>query len=260
MGNLMQDIRYAFRMLLKNPGFTVVAVIAVALGIGANSAMFSVINAVLLRPLPYNEPDRLVTIWEESPQRDMYELPVSLANFRDWVDQNTVFEQISAYTFANMNLSGAGEPERLLAVRTSANLFSLVGAVPLLGRPFLAEEDKEGANRVAILSHALWQRRFSSDSRIVGESVTLNNQSYTVVGVMPASFQFPVGFGYLGKVLNDPVDLYIPIAATGHEAVRGSFAFFSIGRLKQGVNIDQARAEMTAIEGRIVQQYPGENS
>ena len=260
MGNLVQDVRYAVRMLLKNPGFTFVAVIAVALGIGANSAMFSVINAVLLRPLPYHEPDRLVTIWEESPQRDMYEMPVSFANFRDWVDQNHVFDHISAYTFANMNLSGTGEPTRLLAIRASANLFSLVGAAPLLGRPFLPEEDKEGANHVVILSQGLWQRRFSSDYGIVGQSLTLNNQSYTVVGVMPASFQFPVGFGYLGKVLNDPVDLYVPLAATSQEAHRGSYSFFSIGRLKPGVTIDQARAEMTAIEGRIEQQYPGETA
>ena len=252
----MQDVRHAVRMLLKNPGFTIVAVIAVALGIGANSAMFSVINAVLLRPLPYHEPDRLVTIWEESPQRDMYEIPVSLANFRDWEDQNNVFEHISVYTFTNLNLSGAGEPEQLLAVRSSANLFSLIGAAPLLGRPFVPEEDNEGASRVVILSQGLWQRRFSSDSGIVGRSLTLNNQSYTVVGVMPANFQFPIGFGYLGKVLNDPVDLYVPLAAASKEAVRGSFAFFSIGRLKPGVSIDQARAEMTAIESRLEQQYP----
>ena len=256
----MQDVRYAVRMLLKNPGFTFVAVIAVALGIGANSAMFSVINAVLLRPLPYHEPDRLVTIWEESPQRDMYEMPVSFANFRDWVDQNHVFEHISAYTFTNLNLTGAGEPARLLAVRSSANLFSLVGAAPMLGRPFLPEEDKEGANRVVMLGQGLWQRRFGSDSGIVGQSLTLNNQSYTVVGVMPASFQFPVGFGYLGKVLNDPVELYVPLAATGKETVRGNYSFFSIGRLRPGVTIDQARAEMTTIEGSLEQQYPGGNT
>ncbi len=260
MGNLMQDVRYAVRMLLKNPGFTLVAVLAVALGIGANSAMFSVINAVLLRPLPYHEPDRLVTIWEESPERDMFEMPISFANFRDWEDQNHVFEYISAYTFTNLNLTGAGEPARLLAVRSSANLFSLVGPAPLLGRPFLPEEDKEGANRVVILSQGLWQRRFSSDSGIVGQSLTLNNQSYTVVGVMPASFQFPVGFGYLGKVLNDPVDLYVPLAATSKEARRGSYSFFSIGRLKPGITIDQARAEMTAIESRLEQQYPDGNT
>ena len=260
MGNLTQDIRYAVRMLLKNPGFTFVALIAVALGIGANSAMFSVINAVLLRPLPYHEPDRLVTIWEESPQRDLYEIPVSLADFNDWVAQNHVFEHISAYTFTNLNLSGAGEPARLLTIRSSANLFSLVGAAPLLGRPFLPEDDREGANRVVILSQALWQSRFGSDSGIVGQSLTLNNQSYTVVGVMPADFQFPVGFGYLGKVLNDPIDLYVPIAATSKETGRGSYAFFSMGRLKPGVTIEQARAEMTTIESQIEQQYPGSNT
>ena len=233
MEALFKDLRYAIRSLLKQPGFAAIAVITLALGIGANTAMFSVINAVLLRPLPYHEPGRLVTIWEESPERGMYQMPVSFANYRDWVDQNHVFEQISAYTFANLNLTGAGEPARLLTVRSSANLLQLVGAAPMLGRAFLTEEDKEGANRVVILGHALWQSRFGSDPAIVGKPLTLNNQSYTVVGVMSASFQFPVGFGYLGKVLNDPVDLYLPIAASSRELTRGNYSFFAIGRLDQ---------------------------
>ena len=143
METLLRDIRYGIRSLLKHPGFTVVAVITLALGIGANTAMFSVINAVLLRPLPYHEPARLVTIWEESPQRGMYEMPVSFANLRDWVDQSHTFEQISAYTFTNLNLTGAGEPARLSTVRSSANLFPLAGAAPQLGRTFLPEEDKD---------------------------------------------------------------------------------------------------------------------
>lgn len=260
METLFKELRYGIRSLLKHPGFTAIAVITLALGIGANTAMFSVINGVLLRPLPYHEPDRLVTIWEESPQRGLYQLPVSFANFRDWVEQNHVFEQISAYTFTNLNLTGAGEPARLLTVRSSANLFSLVGAAPLLGRAFLTEEDKEGANRVVILGHALWQSRFGSDPEIVGKSLTLNNQSYTVVGVMSSNFQFPVGFGYLGKVLNDPVELYVPIAATSKETGRGNYSFFAIGRLKPGVTIDQAQAEMTTIEGRLEQQYPEGNT
>jgi predicted permease len=260
METLLRDVRYGIRSLLKHPGFTAIAVITLALGIGANTAMFSVINAVLLRPLPYQQPDRLVTIWEESPQRGMYQMPVSFANLRDWVDQNHVFEQISAYTFTDLNLTGAGEPARLLVVRSSANLFSLVGAAPQLGRAFLPEEDKQGANRVVILGHALWQSRFGSDARIVGQSLTLNNQSYTVVGVMPSSVQFPVGFGYLGKVLNDPVDVYVPLAATGNETRRGNYSFFAIGRLKPGVKIDQAQAEMTTIEGRLEQQYPEGNT
>lgn len=256
----MQDVRYALRMLLKNPGFTFVAVITLALGIGATSAMFSVINAVLLRPLPYHEPERLVTIWEESPERDLFQIPVSFANLRDWSDQTQTFEQIAAYTFTNLNLSGAGEPARLATVRASANLFSLVGAVPLLGRTFLPEEDSEGSGRVVILSHAVWRQRFGSDPGIVGQSLALNNQAYTVVGVMPSSFQFPVGFGYLGKVLNDPMEIYVPLAPTKRELSRGNYSFFAIGRLKPGATIEQARAEMTTIEGRLEQQYPDTNT
>src|SRR5882724_306923 len=260
METLFKDLRHGIKSLLKHPGFTAIAVITLALGIGANTAMFSVINAVLLRPLPYHEPNRLVTIWEESPQRGMYEMPVSLANLRDWVDQNHSFEQISAYTFANLNLTGRGEPARLLTIRSSANLFSLVGAAPLLGRAFLPEEDKEGANRVVILGHSLWQSRFGSDSAIVGRSLTLNNQSYTVVGVMSSSFQFPVGFGYMGKVLNDPIDLYVPLAATTAELRRGNYSFFALGRLKPGVTFEQTRADMTLIEKRLEQQYPDGNT
>jgi putative ABC transport system permease protein len=189
----------------------------------------------------------------------MYQMPVSFANLRDWVDQTHTFKQISAYTFTNLNLTGAGEPARLSAVRASANLFSLVGA-PLRGRAFLPEEDKEGANRVVILGHALWQSRFGSDSAIIGRSLTLDNQSYTVVGVLSSSFQFPVGFGYLGKVLNDPVDLYVPLAATSADLRRGHYSFFAIGRLKSGVTFEQARAEMTTIESRLEQQYPDGNT
>ena len=260
METLFKDIRYAARSLLNHPGFSVIAVITLALGIGANTAMFSVINAVLVRPLPYHEPQRLVTIWEESPGRGLFQMPVSFANLRDWIEQNHTFDQISAYTFTNNNLIGAGEPVRLGSVRVSSNLFPLIGAAPQLGRAFLPEEDKEGANKVVILSHALWKNRFGSDSSIVGRSLTLDNQSYTVVGVMSAGFQFPVGFGYMGKVLNDPIDLYIPLAATTDESRRGSYSFFALGRLKPDVTIDQARAEMTTIESRLEQQYPGENT
>ena len=260
METLLNDLRYATRSLLKHPGFTIVAVITLALGIGANTAMFSVINAVLLRPLPYHEPQRLVTIWEQSPERNLYEMPISFANLRDWVDQNHTFDQISAYTFTNFNLIGVGEPKRLGAVRVSANLFSVIGVAPELGRAFLPEEDREGANHVVILGHALWKNRFGSDRAILGRSLTLNNQSYTVVGVMSSGFQFPVGFGYMGKVLNDPTDLYVPIAATSDELRRGSYSFFALGRLKPGVTIDQARADMTTIESRLEQQYPDGNT
>ena len=260
MGQVLNDVRYSIRSLLKQPAFTAVAIVTLALGIGANTAVFSVVNAVLLRPLPYNDPSRLVTIWEQSPQRDMYEMPVSLANLRDWQDQNSTFEQIAAYTFTELNLTGTGEPSRLLAVRSSANLFPLVGGQTIFGRTFNAEEDKEGAERVVVISNAVWRSRFGSDPDIVGRSLTLNNQSYSVVGVMSPGFQFPVGFGYMGKVLNDPVDAYVPIAAASNELRRGNYSFFAIGRLKPGVSIEQARADMTAIESRLEQQYPEGNT
>ena len=260
METLFNDLHYGFRSLLKHPGFAAVAVITLALGIGANTAMFSVINGVLLRPLPYQEPERLVTIWEESPERDMFQMPVSIANLRDWVEQSQTFDQISAYTFSDLNLTGTGEPVQLAAVRVSANLFSLVGATPMLGRTFLPEDDKEGAGRVVVLSHATWKNRFGSNPKIIGQPVTINNQSHEVVGVMPANFQFPVGFGYMGKVLNEPIDLYVPIAAPSEEAARGHYSFFAIGRLKPGVTINQAQAEMTGIESRLEQQYPDTNT
>ena len=198
MDSIIKDLQYGLRGLLKHPGFAAIAVITLALGIGANTAMFSVINGVLLRPLPYHQPERIVTIWEESPERGMYEMPVSFANMSEWVNQSQSFEQISAYTFTDLSLTGTGEPVRLNGVRASANLFSLVGATPMLGRTFLPEEDKDGGNRVVVLSHALWQSRFGSNRGITGQTLTINNQPHTVVGVMPANFQFPVGFGYVG--------------------------------------------------------------
>ena len=260
METLLKDLHYGLRSLLKHPGFAAVAVITLALGIGANTAMFSVINGVLLRPLPYHQPERLVTIWEESPERGLYEMPVSFANMSEWVNQSQSFDQISAYTFESLNLTGIGEPVRLNAVRASANLFSLVGVKPIVGRTFLPEEDKDGAGRVVLLSHALWESRFGSDPGITGQTLTINNQPHTVVGVMPAKFNFPVGFGYLGKVLNDPTDIYVPLAPVGEETERGNYSFFALGRLKPGAAIEQAQAEMSTIESRLEQQYPGTNT
>ena len=260
MDSIIKDLQYGLRGLLKHPGFAAIAVITLALGIGANTAMFSVINGVLLRPLPYHQPERIVTIWEESPERGMYQMPVSFANMSEWINQSQSFDQISAYTFEDLNLTGTGEPVRLRAVRASANLFSLVGATPMLGRTFLTEEDREGATRVVLLSHSLWQSRFGSNPGITGQTLTINNQPHTVVGVMPAKFNFPVGFGYLGKVLNDPTDIYVPLAPSGEETERGNYSFFALGRLKPGAGIEQAQAEMSTIESRLEQQYPGTNS
>jgi putative ABC transport system permease protein len=244
---LWQDVRFGMRTLVKNPGFTAVAVIALALGIGANSAIFSVVNTVLLRPLLYQDPERLVMVWEKGAA-DVFPInSVSAANFLDWRDQNEVFEGMAIINHASFNLTGAGEPERINGRRFSANLFRLLGVEPQLGRAFLPEEDAPGAGRVVMLSHGLWQRRFGSDPSIIGKSLTLNGQSYTVVGVMPPHFQFP-----------SPRDeLWVPIAFSPQAAAnRGNNSYEVVGRMKAGVTLEQAQAEMNTIAARLQQQYP----
>src|SRR6266540_883257 len=204
---LWQDLRYGARMLFKNPGFTLIAVITLSLGNGANSAIFSDVNSVLLREAPYREPRRLVMVWSDRPQLQartgMTEFPVSAADFTDWRDQNQGFEQIAAFHSQSLNLTGVGEPEVLGAVRASVNLFALLGVEPRRGRVFLPEEDQAGANRVVILSDGLWQRRFGSDPKVIGQTISFNNEPYTVVGVMPPDFQFPRKAGRLERQYPD---------------------------------------------------------
>jgi len=251
LSDLWQDLRYASRVLLKTPGFTAVAVIALALGIGANSAIFSVINSVLLRPLPYKDPDRLTMIWEEASKNGYPQDTPTAANFADWRDQNQSFEGMAAIADQSFNLTGAGDPEKLEGRRVSYNLFALLGVDPQLGRTFTAEEDQAGANRVVLLSHMLWQRRFASNPDIVGKSLTLNNGSYTVVGVMPPQFQFPT-----------PEDeLWVPIAFDSREAANRHRHYLEVlGRLKPGVTTDGAQADMTTIAVRLQQQHPDSNT
>jgi len=251
LGDLWQDLRYGLRMLLKNPGFTAVAVIALALGIGANSAIFSVVNTVLLRPLPYKNPERLVMVWEDNSKQGFPRDTPSPANFMDWRDQNHVFESIAALVEISFNLTGAGEPERIDGQRVSASLFSLLGVEPQLGRAFRAEEDQPGGNHVVIISHGLWQRRFGSDPGIVGKPINLNGESFTVVGVMPRTFQFPTRRD----------QLWVPIAFNAKEAgERGNHYLEVIARMKPGVTLQQAQAEMTTIATRLQQQYPETNT
>ena len=249
LADLWQDLRYGLRMLVKNPGFTIVAVIALALGIGANSAIFSVVNTVLLRPLPYLNPDALVMVWDEQTHLGFPKDTPSPANFLDWREQNTVFEGMAAMTERSFNLTGAGEPERLDGQRVSANLFSLLGVEPQLGRAFTAEEDKPGS-RVVILGHSLWQRRFGGDATIIGRALNLHGEAYTVVGVMPRDFEFP----------KPRTQLWVPIAFPAEEAAqRGSHYLEVIARLKPGVKLQQARAEMSTIAARLEKQYPEQN-
>jgi putative ABC transport system permease protein len=251
LSDIAQDLRYGLRMLAKNPGFTMVAVIALALGIGANSAIFSVVNTVLLRPLPYKNPERLVMVWEENSKQGFPRDTPSPANFADWRDQNHVFESMAALVEISFNLTGTGDPERIDGRRVSASLFSLLGVEPQLGRAFRVEEDQPGGNHVVIISYGLWQRRFGSDPGIIGKPINLNGESFTVVGVMPRTFQFPTRRD----------QLWVPVAFDAKDAgQRGSHYLEVIARIKPAVTLQQAQAEMTTIATRLQQQYPETNT
>jgi predicted permease len=244
---LWQDFRFGLRMLVKNAGFTTVAVLTLALGIGANSAIFSVVNTVLLRPLPYKDPDRIMMVWEDGSSHGFPINVTSSSNYIDWRDQNQVFEAMAIVGRASFNLTGAGEPERIDGRRVSPNLFPLLGVDPALGRTFSPAEDTPGANRVIILSHALWQRRFASRPDIIGQHLTLNGQSYEVIGVMPSYFEFP----------SRADQLWVPIAFTPQQAAnRGNNSYEVVARLKPGVSREQAESEMDTITARLQQQYP----
>jgi putative ABC transport system permease protein len=260
METLFQDLRYGIRMLIKRPGFTAVAIIALALGIGANTAIFSVVNAVLLKPLPFSDPNRLVAVYETHTRRGITQSTVSYPNFADWRSQSSVFERIAAYHNSDYILTGADEPARLQCAIVSADMFDLLGAKPALGRAFLPEEDKPGdSGRVAILSDAMWKKRFSADPNILEKSITLNGKNYSIAGVMPAGFQFPIQ--------NEPVELWTTFASE-FESVegdptteqRGAHYLEVIARLKPDVDKKQAQAEMDAIMSRLEQQYPDQNS
>lgn len=249
--DFLHDLRYALRMQLKNPGFTIVAIIALALGIGANTAIFSVVNTVLLRPLPYKDPERLVMVWEDASKSGYPRDTPAAANFVDWRDQNQVFEGMAAIADESFNLTGAGDPERLEGRTVSANLFPLLGVEPQIGRVFSAAEDQPGSHRVVLLSYGLWQRRFGGASNIVGQSLTINGESYTVVGVMPARFQFP----------SSEDQVWVPIAFTSEQAANRNRHYLQVvGRLKPGVTLAQAQTEMSTIATRLQQQYPESNA
>jgi predicted permease len=241
---LSQDLRYGARTLMKNPGFTLMAVFTLALGIGANTAIFSVVNAVLLRPLQYSDPDRLVQVWQNFPQTGANQVTVSAPEFLDYKDQNRVFERMAAFRPQGFTLTGGAEPERIIGARVSADLFPLLGVAPALGRAFLPEEDQLGGSRAVILSHGLWQRRFDSDATLIGKSLALDGENFTVVGVMPPGFQFPP------QSLQNELWANVPFDANDLNR-RGWRPVGVIARLKSGVNLDQANAELKAIAGRF---------
>ncbi len=253
MKTLLQDLRYGARTLMKSPGFTIVAVLALAIGIGANSAIFSVVNAVLLRPLPYANPERLVMVWGNFQKLGMTKLGVSAPEFVDYKNQSHVFADVAAFQHTTFNLTGGDAPERIGGARVSSGLFSLLGVSPLVGRTLLMEEDQRGRERVVVLSHHLWQARFNSDPNLVGKGIVLDGESYTVVGVMPRGFQFP--FGEIEDA--GRAEAWVPAAFSAEELQdRGRYFFRMIARLKPGVTLEQARTEMSAIGRRLEEQYP----
>jgi putative ABC transport system permease protein len=259
MRGLVQDLRHAFRGFVKTPGFTAVAVIALALGIGANSAIFSVVRAVLLRPLPFPEPDRLVMIWENHLQSGWHRGLVSPANFLDWKDQSQSFEAMAAYSPRGFNLTVGNETERIRGAVLSGEFFRVLRADPILGRGFLPG-DGRGGDRLALLSHGLWQRRFGSDPRVVGRPITLNSEAYTVIGITPPGFRLaePVEIWALAKNVV-PENPFLP-PGVDITKVRGLHFFRVVARLKPGVPDAQAQAEMDAIALRLQSQYPDNNA
>jgi predicted permease len=236
-------------MLLAKPSFTIIAILALALGIGVNSAIFSVVNGVLLKPLGYKEPDKLVRIWEKWGGFDQGS--VAYLNFKDWRERNQSFEAMAAHRWAGFNLTGGDQPERVTGRQVSADLLSVLGVSPALGRNFRAEEDREGANKVVIISDSLWKRRFAGDPAVIDQTLTLNDEPYQVVGVLPADFHF-----------FPKADVLVPIEATGERALKERSwhpGLQVVARLKPGVHIEQARADMTAIAGALGEQYPNTN-
>jgi putative ABC transport system permease protein len=252
MDTLFRDIRYGCRSFLKRPGFTIIALLALALGIGANTAIFSLVNAVVLRPLPYADPDRLVWMWG-NVRNGTNSASVSPADFLDFREQNKTFEQFAATIVVPLpaNLTGSGEPERLTASAVTGNYFQMLGVTPALGRGFTLDNERPGSDQVTILSYALWQKRFAGNPEIVNQRIMLDGKSFEVVGVMPKDLTFP-----------QPAELWVPLNFDSDPEMRVRQAHFlrPIGRLKPGVTMAQAQADTDAVSAHLEQQYPDSNT
>ena len=248
-----RDARYGARMLRRNPSFVAVVTLTLALGIGANTAIFSVVNSVLLKPLPFKDPNRLVIIWENDTKNRATNSPVSLSDFVDWKDQTGAFEQIAAWRFLYFNLSGRDEPERVQGLTVSASFLPLLGAQVQLGRTFLPEEEQIGRDKVVVLSDALWRRRFGEDPSLVGQKVDIEGEPHTVVGILAPSF-------HIFRVLNRPLDIYVPLTFDRSRLNRRDHDIFVYARLKPAVTLDQAQSEMDVLYRRLEQEYPQTNS
>ncbi len=247
MESIYKDLRFSLRVLINSPGFTFVAILTLALGIGANSAVFSIVNSVLLKPLPYQDPDKLVVALHGGTS------PVSPADFFDWKRQANSFEQLAAAEIWGPNLTGRDRPEQIQALRATDNLFALLGVQPVLGRGFLPGEDQPGAQPVVVLSQGLWQRRFGGDQKILGQTLTLDGNSYTVIGVMPPGFQFPMFWA-------TNAEMWAPLVIADRTGNRAARSLRIFGRLKPDVSLAQAQTEMSAITARLTEQYPKTNT
>ena len=246
MNTVLGDLRYALRMLAKKPSFAAVAVLTLALGIGANTAIFTVVDAALLRSLPYKEPDRLVHLWEVNQQQEFHQREASYPDYIAWKDNSNSFEGLAGYSRGSFTLTGREAPERVPGAAVTASFFSTLGVDAAHGRTFRPDEDKPGAERTVILSHGLWERRFGSDASIIGQSITLNEAPFTVIGVLPSHFKF---------ALAGESEIWIPLRPSRMQIERHYMHWLNvIARLKPGVTIEQARADMSAVAGRIEQQ------
>lgn len=248
MRTFLQDLRYSARNLVKSRGFAVVAVLTLAVGIGANTAIFSIINAVLLRPLPYRDPGRLVRLYETEAAPGKY--PFTGPDFIDWKTQNNTFSDMTLFWWPHdMNLSGRRQADNVRVVPTEANFFSLLGVNPFLGRAWAPGEDQPGKDDVVILGYALWQSRFAGDPNVVGQSLELDARRRTIIGVMPAGFNFPF-----------QAQLWTPLDMSGRGlGDRGSHSFNAIGRLQPGVTVSKAQADVAVIAARLEKTYPDSN-
>jgi putative ABC transport system permease protein len=257
METLAQDVRYAVRMLLKNPGFTLIAALALALGIGANTAIFSVVNAVMIRPLPYRDASRLVMVWEDNRIRGKHQNVISPANFLDWKEQSDVFADMAALYDTTFNLTGVADPEEIPAQRVTLNLFDLLGAGAMLGRTFAGDEAQPERQDSVILSYGLWQRRFGGDPGIVGQTVQLNTQIYTIIGVMPPDYQL---FVKSGSLSGERAEMWAPMIFDQNDRVRRGRYATAVARLKDGVALEQARSQMAALATSLENQHPEFNT
>ncbi|MGH9843885.1 MAG: ABC transporter permease, partial [Blastocatellia bacterium] len=253
---LMQDLRFGVRMLRKQPGFSLIAILTLALGIGANTAIFSVVNAVLLRPLPYAQSDQLVALWGNYQKLELMRLPAKAGEYVDYRDQTKSFAEVAAATRTPYNLTGEGAPERLAGASVTANLFATLGAQVAQGRGFTSADQQPGSAPVIIVSHGFWGQRYGGAADFVGKTLRLNGQPYTVIGVMPESFQYPHDSLPYGA----PAEVWTPLVFTPEQSTErgGGYFLTVIARLKPGVTLEQARAEMTVLgQGFVTAQKPG---